>query len=201
MQLQRAARDLARIDRGMGHRAAEHLLHGEQPVAVVQEHHREHLVRQAPQVQRRVVLHLRRRVEHRPRRQLLAERPARQLQHRRQLRAPRRAEPAHVRQVRRLGLQQPRQPAAAFQQSLRQAQHTLARQPGAQQQRQQLGVGQRGRASGQQLLARAGIGGQVLQGHWGAAGKIGPVYRCRASTLDRHPAGVLPDPALPPVRP
>ncbi len=40
----------------------------------------------------------------------------------------------------------------------------MARQAGAQQQRQQLGIGQCGGAAGEQLLARAGVGGQVQQG-------------------------------------
>jgi FKBP-type peptidyl-prolyl cis-trans isomerase SlpA len=51
-------------------------------------------------------------------------------------------------------------------------QHALARQPGAQQQRQQLGVGQRRGTAGEQLLARAGVGGQVFEGVQGWPRKI-----------------------------
>jgi hypothetical protein len=51
---------------------------------------------------------------------------------------------------------------------------------GAQQQRQQFGVGQGGGAAGQQLFARARVGGQVFQGHGGPGGRGG----ARVSTME-----------------
>ena len=92
---------------------------------------------------------------------------------------------------RRVGVQQAGQAAEAVEQRLRQLQHAQARQAGAQQQRQQLGVGQRAGAAGQQLFARPGVGGQVFQRQWRAACsgsgpvKSRPVYR---------PHGPLPPP-------
>ena len=64
-----------------------------------------------------------------------------------------------------LACSRPAQAAEAVEQLLGQLQHAEARQAGAQQQREQLGVGQRGRALREQLLARAQRGGQVLERH------------------------------------
>ena len=53
---------LARVDRGLRHRAAEHLLQRNDPVLRIQEQHTEHLVLQRPDLQAQTVLHrLRRR--------------------------------------------------------------------------------------------------------------------------------------------
>ena len=62
-------------------------------------------------------------------------------------------------------------------------QHAQARQAGAQQQRQQLGVGQCAGAAGEQLFARSGVGGQVLEGVQGRPRKI-------AASLSPSPATV-----------
>ena len=90
---------------------------------------------------------------------------------------------------------------------------------GAQQQRQQLGVAQRGGAAGQQLFARAGVGGQVFEGHGGSLGDRGAAEAAapynggqfigtptlalplRSSRARRRPAGLLPHAALPAGRP
>jgi len=56
-------------------------------------------------------------------------------------------------------LQQPGDAAEAIEQRLRELQHALAGQAGAQQQGQQFGIGQRAGTAGQQLFARPGIGG------------------------------------------
>ena len=61
-------------------------------------------------------------------------------------------------------MQQACQAAEAIEQGLRHLQHAQTRQAGAQQQGQQLGIGQRSRAAGEQLFARAGVGGQVRKG-------------------------------------
>jgi len=63
------------------------------------------------------------------------------------------------------GVQQPREPAEAFEQLLRQLQHVLARHAGAQQQSQQLGVGQRGGAARDEFFARAGVEREILERH------------------------------------
>jgi hypothetical protein len=48
VQRQRAAHHLARVDAGLRQRAAEHLLQLQQPVLLVEEQHREHLLRASP---------------------------------------------------------------------------------------------------------------------------------------------------------
>jgi len=63
------------------------------------------------------------------------------------------------------GIQQSGDAAKAVQKVLRQVQHALAGQAGAQQQGQQLHVAQGAGAAREQLLARAGVGGQVLNRH------------------------------------
>jgi hypothetical protein len=60
------------------------------------------------------------------------------------------------------------QAAEVGQQPLRELQHAGAGDAGAQQQREQLGVGERLRAACEQLLARAGLGRQLLDRHRGA---------------------------------
>ena len=71
-----------------------------------------------------------------------------------------------------LRVQQAGEAAEVAEQLLGQLQHALAGQAGAQQQRQQLGVGQRRGAVREQLLARARIGGQVLQRHGRRAAQV-----------------------------
>ena len=63
-------------------------------------------------------------------------------------------------------------------QLLRHLQHALAHDAGAQQDGQQLGIGQCRRAACQQFFAGLGIGGQVFEGH--GAGCLTPVRGRRA---------------------
>ena len=110
-------------------------------------------------------LHALRRLEHRSRLQLLRHRAARDLQHRADLRALGGPQALDALQVLRLCTQQPLPATEGVEQRLRQLQHALAGEARAQQQRQQLGIGQGRRALCEQLLARAQRGGQVLDGH------------------------------------
>ena len=63
--------------------------------------------------------------------------------------------------------------AGRVQQLLCHLQHALAHDAGAQQDGQQLGIGQGGGAACQQFFAGLGVGGQVFKGH--GAGFLTPV--------------------------
>lgn len=166
MVVQRAQHDLARVDAGLGEGAAEQLLEHDQPVLRIEEQHREHLVRPRADVQLHVLLHGLGRVEHGALRELLGHGAARELEHRDELGAlGGAAHAAHAAQLLGAGLQQAREAAEALVQLLRELQHVLAGHAGAQQQREQLGVGQRGGAARDELLARAGMFGEILESH------------------------------------
>lgn len=114
-------------------------------------------------MQGRVILHLAGRLEHRPRGQALRQRAAGHLQHGHQFRPFGRAQALDRPEILGPAVQQAGKAAKTGEQPAGQGQHPLARQAGAQQQGQQFRIGQRGRALGQQFLARAGLGRQVFQ--------------------------------------
>ena len=129
----------------------------------VEEEHGEHLVLAAAELKLQVLLDLAGRIEQRPRAELGGDRAARELEHRRDLGALGRAEALDPLQLLGLGAQQAGEAAEGAEQLLGELQHAGADQAGAQQQRDQLGVGERGRPQGEQLLARSGRGGNVLE--------------------------------------
>ena len=111
-----------------------------------------------------------RRVERGAFAQLLGQGTARQLQHGQQFGAFGRPQALDALQVVGRGVQQAGHAAEAgafVQQLLRQLQHAFAGQAGAQQQGQQFGVAQGAGATGQQLFARARVGGKVFERHDG----------------------------------
>jgi hypothetical protein len=69
---------------------------------------------------------------------------------------------------------------------LRQAEDVAPLQPGAQQQGQQLGVGQGAGAAGEQLLARALVGGQLFRSH-GEGGRRATGFRRMSVQSIREP--------------
>jgi len=136
----------------------------------VQEQHREHLVIEPAELQAQVVAHRLRAVEDRPLRQLRDDRAARQFEHGLQFGAFGRAQSLDGLQAGRVGLQQPADAAELRQQLAGELQHPRALEAGAQQQRQQFGVGQGCRPQGQEFFARAHGRWQVLHvGHPGCA--------------------------------
>ena len=169
MVVQGAQHHLARVDAGLRERAAKQFFQGDQAVLAVQEQHREDFMLAARQVQLQVVLDRLGRAEHLALAQLLGHGAARQLQHRDQLGALGRAQALDAFQVVGARVQQAADAAEPRgrlgQQFCGQLQHPLAGHAGAQQQRQQLGVGERAGAAGQQFLARLRVGGKVFERH------------------------------------
>ena len=203
-ELERALDDLARIDARLRQRAAEHLLEAQQPALRVEEEDGEDLVLAAAELQLQVLLDLGRRIEERPRRELGGDRAARELEHRRDLGALGRAEALDPLQLLGLGAQQSGEAAEGAEQLLGELQHAGADQAGAQQQGDQLGVGERRRPEGEQLFARSGRGGNVLE-HGGSNRrhrprlvKCDPVYLPKGARLEARRARLLPHLALPP---
>ncbi len=174
--LERALDDLARIDAGLRQRAAKHLLEPDQPALRVEEQHREHLVRALAELQLQVVLHLRRRIEDRSRAELGRDRAARELEHRGDLGALGGPEPLDALELLRLGAQQTGEAAERREQLLGELEDAGSREAGAQQQRDQFGVGERPRPEGEQLFARSCRGGDVLE-HGGAPGEEGRLVK------------------------
>lgn len=174
---QRGLDDLARVDAGLRQGAAEQRVHLDESMLCVEEQHGKDLVRQPGQVQLQVGPDAVGMVEDRPLAQRAGQCAARHLRHRRQLGRPRRTQPGHVAQLPRCGIQQAGEATEAVQQVLREGQHALRPGAGAQQQRQQLGIGQTGHAQGQRTFARPGGGGEVLQVHRAGAaagrGRVG----------------------------
>ena len=176
--VQGAQHHLARVHAGLRERAAKQFLQRQQTVLRIEKQHRKHLVPLGGQMQLQVVLDGIGRVEHLALAQLLGQGAAGQLQHRHQLGAFGGAQALDALQVGRAGVQQPGNAAKAagngarvrvdawrVQQLLRHLQHALAHDAGAQQDGQQLGIGQRGRAARQQFFMGLGVGGQVFEGH------------------------------------
>jgi len=124
----------------------------------------------AAELELQVLLDLAGRIEQRPRGKLGGDRSARELEHRRDLGALGRAEALDALELLGLGAQQAREPAEAAEELLGELEDAGADQSGAQQQGDQLGVGERGGPLREQLLARAGRGGNVLE-HLGSAGQ------------------------------
>ena len=148
-----------------------------------------------------------RRIEQRPRAELGGDRAARELEHRRDLGALGRAEALDPLQLLGLGAQQAGEAAEAAEQLLGELKDAGADQAGAQQQRDQLGVGERRRPQGEQLFARPGRSGNVLE-HGGSSRRQRPrLVKCRSSlspakahALNARRARLLPDLALPASR-
>ncbi|MCY1385171.1 hypothetical protein D9M69_735200 [compost metagenome] len=89
-------------------------------------------------------------------------------------------------------MQQSRQPAEAFEQLLGQLEHVLAGHAGAQQQRQQLGVGQRGGAPRHEFFARPGVEREILECHEtllkaGPGRDVAPILKMRVSLSGHLP--------------
>jgi hypothetical protein len=177
---------LTRVHAGLADGAGEQRVQADQPVLVVEKQHGKHLVLQPAQVQLQVILDHLRRIEHRRVGQPLGQRPAGHLDHRRQFGPLGRAQALDALQIIGAGLQQAGIAAHAGQHAFGQLQHALAAQAGAQQQRQQFGVGQAGGAVLQQLFTRAGGNRQILDRHGGVVqerqgrGGPGPI-ECRMS--------------------
>jgi hypothetical protein len=167
--LECAPRHLARVHAGLRQAAAEQDLELDQPVLGVEEEHAEHLVVERCQLQRQVVLHRLRLLEARLRGQALGEHAAGDLEHGGQLGALGRTQTLHRLQLVGARRQQPGEAPETVDQRLRELQHALPCGAGAQQQRQQLRVGQCRRPAGQQLLARSRVGWQVSQAGHGVA--------------------------------
>ena len=162
-ELERALDDLARVHARLRQRAAEHFLEPDQAALRVDEEHGEDLVAAAAQLQLQVLLDLGRCIEGRPCAELGGDRSARQLEHGRDFGALGRAEALDPSQLLGLGAQQPGEAAERREQLLGELQHAGAGEPRAQQQRDQLRVGEGRGAEGEQLLARTGRGGNVLE--------------------------------------
>ena len=150
---------LARVHRGLTERAAKQLLHGNQVVLAVQKQHGKHLVLAVCQVQLQIVFHGLGAVKQRALLQLLGGGAAGQLHHGQNFGLLGRPQAFDAGQVAHAGVEQPRQPALLRQNRVRQLQHAAAGQAGAQQNGQQLRIGQGTCAPGQEFFARQGIGG------------------------------------------
>jgi hypothetical protein len=145
----------------------------------VEKQHGKHLVPLGGQVQLQVVLDgLPGECEHLALAQLLGQRAARQLQHGHEFSALGRPQALDALQVGGAGVQQPGDAAKAarglatgevlcggLQQLLRQLQHAFAHDAGAQQDGQQLRIGQRGGPARQELFARLRVGRKVFERH------------------------------------
>ena len=180
--VQGAQHHLARVHAGLRERAAKQLFHAQQAVLRIEKQHGKHLVPLGGQVQLQVVLDGIGRVKHLAFTQLLGQGAARQLQHRHQFGTLGGAQAFDAFQVAGAGMQQPGDAAKSaadlaagrvqhgrVQQLLRHLQHAFAHDARAQQDGQQLCIGQGCGATGQQFFAGLGFGGQVLDGH-GAGG-------------------------------
>ena len=169
---QRAADDLARVDLGAVDGAAEHFLEGDRAVAGVEEQHREHFMRQAAQALREIaagglgvgqgVAAL----------QAGGEVAVAQLQRREQGAGPGRADARQLQQLFWRVFQQAAQRAMFGQQPARAAHHVRALQAGAQEDRQQFGVGQHRGAALEQLFARTFVVGPIADLHGGRSSRV-----------------------------
>ncbi len=164
--MQGAQRHLARVDARLVQRATKQFLQSDQTVLVVQKQHGKHFVRAVRDLQAQHIGHRLRRIEHWALAQPLGQRAAHHLGDGQQLGSLGWPQALDRGQRRRRGLQQAAQATEALQQALGQCQNGLLGGAGAQQQRQQLGVGQGLGAARQQLLARSGLGWQFAHhGH------------------------------------
>jgi hypothetical protein len=116
-------------------------------------------------LQAQKVLDLLGRRQHRALFQLLCQRAACELHHRNDLGALGRPQALDSPQIVGAGMQQAAQPVEPVEQLLRELQHRNTCQPGAQQQRDQLGIRERRRAQRLQLFARPCIGRDFLEHH------------------------------------
>ncbi|AHF05655.1 hypothetical protein MARPU_16065 [Marichromatium purpuratum 984] len=153
--LEHPSHHLARVHAGAVDGTAKQLLVADHPVAGVEEETGEDLVRRAVETQLEIVagaLHVAERV--------LAADTAEQIataefEHRLELRVLGRTQPLAGAEAALVGGEQTGQPAVVGEQLARQVDRALAGHSGAQEDRQQLGVGEDLRAVRQQLLARA----------------------------------------------
>ena len=162
LEVQGAQHHFARVHAGLRERAAKQLFEGNQPVLAVEEQHGKHLMALGRQVQLKEVARRIRRIEDLALTQLLGQRPPGEFEHRHQFGAFGGPQALDAREVCRAGVQQAGDAAKTtrraarvgtgargIEQFLRQLQHALADDAGAQQQRQQLRVAERGRAAGE----------------------------------------------------
>ena len=133
----------------------------------VQKQHCKNLMWAVAELQLQVVAHGLRGVKQGSFLQLLPQGAARQFQHRHNFSAFGRAQAFDTFQSVGPGVQQAGYSPKRIQEFLAHLQGVFARQAGAQQQRQQFGVTECPRTTGQQFFTRAGIFGQVFEEQWG----------------------------------